>query len=201
MSAKDKIFEIPFVGLKLGKHSYEFEINDTFFELFEYGIVQKGLLKASLELEKKETMMIAVYKVEGTVETACDRCNAGMRFPISGKYQLIYKFGLEESEDETLIVLHPDEFQFSVKDPIYELITVSLPNRIVHPKGECDPEMLELMNKYTLNAHEEETEESDESDEDWDDEDWDDDDFDEEDDDQDDDEDEEDTWSLLKNLN
>jgi len=57
-------------------------------------------------------------------------------------------------------------------DSIYELITVSLPSRLVHPKGECNEEMMELLSKYMPQKSENSEEEDDD---DWDDEDWDDD--------------------------
>lgn len=205
MKNTEKDFIIPFIGLKLGVHRFEFEIEDSFFGELEYSLIHAGKLKASLELEKKETMMIAHFQVAGSVSTDCDRCNTPMDLNLSGSFTMIYKFGLEESDDENLIVLHPDEYQINVKDPIYELLTISLPPRKVHPIGECDEEMWNLLQTYTLNAGVEE-----EDDSDWDDEDWDDeDDFDDDDEDFDDDdfEDESDDdapidpkWAALKGL-
>lgn len=159
-------FLIPFVGLKLGKHTFEFEIGDTFFEGFEYSIVQKGKLTAFLDLEKKETMLLAHFRAEGVVITECDRCTSDMEMEIQGEFTWIYKFGTEESEDENLIVLHPDEYQIDVKDPIYELITVSLPTRKIHPLGECDEEMWGMVQKHLVNINDEEEEDDFEDDDD-----------------------------------
>ena len=142
--------------------------------------------------------LIATFWVEGTVLTECDRCTGPLELAIKGDYRLIYKFGHGESEDETLIVIDPDEYQINVKEPIYELITLSVPNRKIHPEGQCDEEMWKLVQTYTVNPGDDDEEEFD-PDEDWDDEDdWDDE---GEDPDDDEDEDEEDTWSILKNLN
>lgn len=195
MSKSDKIFNIPFVGLKIGKHDFDYEIDDSFFADLEYSLVKKGAIKAKLQLDKRETMLIAQFWIEGTVFVACDRCTAPMEINIKGDYKLIYKFGLEEAEDETLVVIHPDAYQINVKDPIYELIIISLPNRTIHKEGECDEEMWNLVKQYTINA-EDEDEDSWEEDEEWD-EDEDDDDW--EDDDEEDDK--EDPWSILKDLN
>lgn len=195
MSKSDKIFNIPFVGLKIGKHDFDYEIDDSFFADLEYSLVKKGAIKAKLQLDKRETMLIAQFWIEGTVFVACDRCTAPMEINIKGDYKLIYKFGLEEAEDETLVVIHPDAYQINVKDPIYELIIISLPNRTIHKEGECDEEMWNLVKQYTINAEDEDEDswaEDEEWDEDEDDDDWEDDD--EEDD-------KEDPWSILKDLN
>jgi len=204
-------FLIPFIGLKIGKHLFDFEVGNSFFESMEYSIIEQGNVKVTLELDKKETMMIALFHAEGIINTLCDRCNTPMDLEIDGGYKLIYKFGLEEEEDEMLVVLHPDSYQIDIANPIYELITTQLPLRVLHDEGECDEEMWELLQQHIVNPEDEE---------DLDDEDWDDDDewgFDEDetdsdsDDDDDDDWEEEDEndkdkpidprWAILKNLN
>jgi len=190
VESSDKDFIIPFIGLKIGTYAFEYEVNDAFFESMEYSIIHKGDVKVTLEFEKKETMMTADFHAEGRVFTNCDRCDTSLELPISGSFRLVYKFGLEESEDESLVVLHPETYELDVRDAIYELITVSLPARAVHAPGECDEEMWKLIQKYTVNSEEEE---DDDDDEDW--EDDDDapgpDDFDPKD----------PKWAVLKNLN
>lgn len=177
------MFKVPFIGLKLGSHEFKFEITDTFFEEFEYSIVEKGQLEVDLILEKKERLLLANFSVSGVVTSDCDRCNTAMELPIKNKFQIIYAFGIDTIEDESLIVIHPDEFEINVKNPIYELITLALPNRKTHPVGECDEEMYQLVQQYTVNLNEEE------DDDNFDDEDYDDED------------DIDPKWSILKNLN
>jgi uncharacterized protein len=140
---------VPFVGLKLGFHEFEFEIHDPFFEELEYSIIQKGNALVKLKLEKKETMLIGEFSVSGSVFTSCDRCNDPVEVPVNGSFRLIYKFGGEQSDDETLIVLPNDTYELDVRQNIYELMTVSLPSRLVHPKGKCNEEMIALLKQYT----------------------------------------------------
>lgn len=209
-----KEYIIPFIGLKLGFHEYEFDIRDAFFEERDYSIVHKGSVNVKLVLEKKETMMIGEFTIKGSVLTECDRCTDTVEVPVKGNYRLVYKFDTEPSDDETLVVLHPDDYELDLHDNIYELITVSLPSRLLHPKGECNEEMMELLSKYTLqqpgNSDDDDEDDWDENDEDWhddDDDDWDDDGDNEEDGDDDDDSGDDDKgpidsrWNALKNLN
>lgn len=197
-----RTYLISFVGLKIGFHDFEYEINDAFFEGFEYSIIHKGDVNVHLRLEKKETMFIAHYQADGFVTTTCDRCTDELKLPVKGEFQIIYKFGREISEDENLIVLPEEAYQLDVSEAIYELITISLPAKKVHPKGECNEEMLELISKYSVGFDSDEEEEEDE----WEDEDED---WNDDDDDWEDEEEEEDNgdkpidprWSILKNLN
>lgn len=156
-----KDYIIPFVGLKLGVHAYKFDITDTFFEIFEYSIIHKGNVEVELQLEKKETMLIGNFTVNGEVETECDRCTDPVKTKINGEYRLIYKFDTEPSDDETLIIVYPEEFEIDVKENILELITVSLPSRTIHKEGECNEEMLSILDEYILVSKNEEADASD----------------------------------------
>jgi uncharacterized metal-binding protein YceD (DUF177 family) len=190
----NKEFIIPFIGLKVGFHDFNFEIHDAFFEEVEYSIIHKGNVTVSLTLEKKETMLIGEFQIGGTVSASCDRCNDPLDVPVKGTFRLVYKFDNETSDDESLIVLHPDAYELDVRDNIYELITVSLPARLTHPMGECNEEMIELLKKYS--GQPESVEDDFDDDDDWDDEDWE-----EEDDDDGDDDPVDPRLSALKNLN
>ena len=193
----NKEFIIPFIGLKVGFHDFNFEIHDSFFEEVEYSIIHKGNVTVSLTLEKKETMLIGEFQIGGTVSASCDRCNDPLDVPVKGSYRLVYKLDNDTSDNESLIVLHPDAYELDVRNNIYELITVSLPARLVHPKGKCNEEMIELIKKYSGQPNDIEVDFND--DDDWDDEDW------EEEEDEGDEGDDDDPvdprWSALKNLN
>lgn len=199
-------FIIQFVGLKTGTHRYEFNIDKSFFEGVENTLIEDAHVLVELAFEKKETMMIAEFSLSGTVTTPCDRCNDPMEVTIHGDYRIVYKFGTEVSEDENLVILHPESYELDVSAPIYELLVISLPARRIHPEGGCNEEVMDLYNKYIVNANQpDEDDEWDEDDEDWDDnedpdEDWEDGDDDDSDD-PDDDKPIDPRWSALKNLN
>jgi uncharacterized protein len=141
-------FAIPFVGLKTGLHEFEFDIDKSFFESLPYSLIENGRLIAYLELEKKETMLIANLEIDGFIFTDCDRCSEPLTQEIEGEMTLYYAFGEEESEDENLIVIAPESYQIDLTQPLYELISLSLPAKMVHEDGDCNEEMVELINKY-----------------------------------------------------
>jgi uncharacterized metal-binding protein YceD (DUF177 family) len=192
---------IPFIGLKLGFHEFEFQIQDAFFEDRQYSSIHSGTANVRLVLEKKETMMIGEFEIRGSVSTDCDRCNDPIEVPIKGSFKLIFTFGNEPSEDESIIVMHPDDYELELKDHLYELLIVSLPTRLIHPKGECNEEMIELLSKYTVQQEPSGSEDDDDED-DWDFEDDDDyeDDEDWEDEDEDDDSPIDPRWNKLKDI-
>lgn len=180
MSSSKRPFAISFAGLKIGKHEYAFEVGRSFFEEYEYSAIEDADLQVQVILDKKETMMIVEFDIKGEVTTTCDRCMDPLKLDLEADYKQIFKFGEEESEDETLTVLHPDEHEIDVKSFIYEFIIVSLPGKIVHPKGECNEEMMATMQKYNVNLNDDDDEDDDEDD---------------------DDEDSRSVWSILNDLN
>jgi len=150
-------FEIPFEGLNVGKHVFEFEITDAFFEELEYSIIQKGHVKVDFILEKKETMMVGNIKMLGQVEKECDRCTEPLTVSVDIEHSVVFKFSEEPSEDEDLITLASNEFKINAASILYELLTVELPSRTVHAENECNEEMLDLLEEYTGFTEEDDT--------------------------------------------
>jgi uncharacterized protein len=145
-------FEIPFVGLKLGTHEFEFDVNDSFFASLPYSLIEKGSVKVWLDLEKKETMMIANFECFGHVEQICSRCNESALVEIDSDLAVIYKFGHEEEEtnDDNLLIVSYDAYELDVSQQVYEMISLALPIRPMHEDGECDEEMVKLIEKYQV---------------------------------------------------
>jgi uncharacterized protein len=157
-----KQFSIPFTGLKIGKHQFEYEIDNSFFDAFEYSLVKKGNLKVMLELDKQETMLILQFHIFGTIELDCDKCLSEFDAPIDVKERQIVKFAEDnlESDDLEIIMLNRNESEIDVSTMIYEFITVSVPYiKICEENGtgaKCDQEMIERLNKLSISNQAEE---------------------------------------------
>jgi uncharacterized metal-binding protein YceD (DUF177 family) len=157
-----KQFSIPFTGLKIGKHQFEFEIDNSFFDAFEYSLVKKGNLKALVELDKQETMLILHFEIEGTIELDCDKCLSLFNAPIKIQERQIVKFAEDklESDDLEIIVLNKKESEIDVSEIIYEFINVSVPYvKVCEENGEgvqCDQEMIARLERLSVGTQEEE---------------------------------------------
>jgi uncharacterized protein len=147
-----KEFNIPFVSLELGNHQFEFEVTDSFFEYFEFSLIQHGDVHVMVDLEKMERMMVFTIKLDGEVLVTCDRCTNEFEFPLSDTQRLIVKLGAEYMEESEDVVIIPEtEYQFGLAPYIYEFIHLALPARLLHPDDEkgnstCDPDMLRRLN-------------------------------------------------------
>jgi uncharacterized metal-binding protein YceD (DUF177 family) len=125
---------IPFIGLKLGKHKFDFNVNEKFFEAFEYEDFENPNIKVELILEKKSTLLELQFKHSGTVLVPCDVTGELFDLPIKGKLKLVVNFGESFNNDnEELLILPHGEHQIDVSQFIYEMIVLSVPFKRVHP--------------------------------------------------------------------
>jgi uncharacterized protein len=161
-----KQFSIPFTGLKLGKHEFEFEIDKRFFDAFEHSLVKDGALKAEVELDKQETMLILGFHVAGTIKLNCDKCLSDFDQPIELNERQIVKFA-EDAADEIdeleIMILPRKETAIDVSELIYEFITVAVPfiNKCEQAGQSCDEQMLDTLDKLSAGGNSEEQEKSD----------------------------------------
>lgn len=157
-----KQFSIPFTGLKIGKHQFDFEIDNSFFDAFEYSLVKKGTLNAEVELDKQETMLILHFRIKGTIVLDCDKCLAEFNSPINIQERQIVKFAEDElqSDDLEIIILNKKESEVDVSGLIYEFITVSVPYiKICEENGDgqrCDQEMIARLESLAAGTQNEE---------------------------------------------
>jgi uncharacterized metal-binding protein YceD (DUF177 family) len=132
--SKTKEYVIPFVGLKLGKHKFEYQINNAFFEIFDYNEFQNSDIKVNVVLDKKSNLLEIEFKHKGTVNVPCDLTSEDFDLPVKGKLKLIVRFGdTYNNDNEELLILPFGEFEIDIAQYMYEMIVLSIPLRRVHP--------------------------------------------------------------------
>jgi uncharacterized metal-binding protein YceD (DUF177 family) len=152
-------FLIPFIGLKLGKHQFEYQINETFFDAFDFEDFEKADIKVNVTLEKKSTMLELAFKHAGTVNVPCDLTGEMFDLPIKGKIKLVVQFGEEFNNDnEELLILPHGEHQIDIKQYVYEMIVLSVPLKKTHPgikDGTLQSAALDKLKQLEVKEHKE----------------------------------------------
>ena len=106
---------IPFIGLKQGKHQFDYQIDKTFFDRFEYDEFESCNVKVDVVLDKKSTMLELHFKHKGTVHVPCDLTGEPFDLPIKGKINVVVQFGdAFNNENEELLILPHGEHQVDV---------------------------------------------------------------------------------------
>ena len=149
-------FVIPFKGLKVGKHSFVYDIDDKFFDDYAQSEVTQGKIHVEVDLDKKASLLEFYFSLEGKVIVTCDRCLNEFEMPIAYNTELFVKFGdVTEEQTDEIIVLSHNEFELDVAQYIYEFVHLSLPYKRVHPDdanghSTCNKEMLKKLDEYII---------------------------------------------------
>jgi uncharacterized metal-binding protein YceD (DUF177 family) len=167
-----KAYLIPFVGLKLGKHHFEYQIDKAFFEIFDYHEFHYSDIKVKVVLEKKSNLLEINFSHNGIVNVPCDVTGEDFDLPIKSKMKLIVRFGEAFNNDnEELLILPFGEFEVDVAQYIYEMIVLSVPLRRVHPgiaDGSLQSEVLEKLNELAVKKTKQNNKKEDNTDPRWD---------------------------------
>jgi uncharacterized metal-binding protein YceD (DUF177 family) len=131
---KMKAYSISFSGLKIGKHHFEYQIDNSFFKDLDYQEFNGAQIKVALEFEKKSTLMELNFQAEGYVNVQCDLSNEPFEYPLEASLKLVVKFGDTFNDDhEEILILPHGEYELNVAQYIYEMIVLAMPLKKVHP--------------------------------------------------------------------
>ena len=141
---------IPISGLKVGSHSFDFQIDSAFFTHFPDSLIKEGSFKVQLDFDKRIDLYEMNFSFEGTTKAACDRCLAAVDFPISGNNRLIVKFAEEYLEDVDVVYIPIKTETLNVAKYIYEYLCLAVPYVKIYDcdsdkNKPCDTKMLAFL--------------------------------------------------------
>ncbi|NCP89906.1 MAG: DUF177 domain-containing protein, partial [Flavobacteriales bacterium] len=144
-----KEFTIPFIGLKLGAHHYNYIIEKAFFEFFEYEDFNDAHVNVDVTLLKNTTLLELNFKISGSVNINCDLTNEPFNQTIENNFDLVVNFGDEYNDENIDILILPHgAYEINIQQYIYELIVLAVPIKRVHPgveDGSLSSEILEKL--------------------------------------------------------
>ncbi len=153
------MYTIPFKGLSLGSHVFDWTINGEFFASYEMSEINDASIDVQLTLVKHTRFLELTFALDGWAEVNCDRCLDPLKLDIASEAQMFVKFGdragEDDSDDNDVIILPYDEDQLDVAQYLYEYAHLSLPIRRVHPDDAnghsmCNAEMIHKLEQYLV---------------------------------------------------
>ncbi|SIQ00973.1 YceD family protein [Maribacter ulvicola] len=146
---KQKEFNIPFSGLKQGKHDFNYQIDNTFFDSFGYDEFNAAAIILDVVLHKSSTMMEVDLEASGTVNVNCDMTSEPYDQAINGDLHLVVKFGEEyNDENDEILILPHNEHQLNIAQYVYEMLVLAVPQKRIHPgieDGTLESEVLDRL--------------------------------------------------------
>ena len=152
-TAHDTSIVIPLKALTPGNHSFAFSVASDFFESFNNHDFRDAHIVVGIEVEKQPTWLRLEVDLAGSLVCSCDRCLGDIVTPITYHAPLMVKFCSTERDEENdgILILHPTDTQLDLTQYIYDSVCVSLPMQLIHPAGQCDPDMEEKIAALTIN--------------------------------------------------
>jgi len=158
-----RAFEIAFVGLKPGVHTFEYNINNSFFANYGEPDFTNCAAKIKLQLEKNSGFMMLKFDIDGQAEVNCDRCGNPLPLQLWDEFKVIVKMVEEpdlmneQEEDPDVYYISRTESHLDVADWIYEFISLSIPMQKMCKEDEiggplCNKEVLEKLRKMEEEA-------------------------------------------------
>jgi uncharacterized protein len=152
------LYVIPISGLREGRHTYNFEIGETFFAQFKGSEITEANLNVNVEMDKHSSHIDFRIKISGNVEINCDRCLEVYSQPVECENRLLAKLESRwDDDDPDILTIPSDENELDIKQYLYEFILLSLPLQRVHPvdangRSTCNPDMLKKINEHSVNV-------------------------------------------------
>ena len=144
---KQFIIALPTLGE--GHHEYEMKVDGDFFAARGNDDVKGADVTAYVDIDVRHGSYAIGLTCQGWIEVPCDRCLDPMRLDVDDDYDVTVRYGEEYDEKEDIIIIPENEVEFDLSPLIADTILLSIPLRHVHPEGECNPEMKEIMKKHS----------------------------------------------------
>jgi uncharacterized protein len=128
-------FHVNLIGLSHNAHQFDYAFGDDFFSLYGRTLLDSGKFEATVMLDKRETLIEADFNIRGNARLVCDRSLEPFDLPMEIHRKVLFKYGEEQKElSEEIVLITREQVSLDVGQYLYELITVNLPMKRLHPR-------------------------------------------------------------------
>lgn len=151
---------VPIEGMKDGLHQFNYTIERSFMEQFNYNEIKDIHAKVHLNMFKSNRLFDLSILMEGEINVECDRCLDEFTMPVSFNHHIVIKIedseANEEAADEDIVFIPESSTELDLAPYVYEAIVFSVPMRKIHPEDKygnslCNQEMISKLNKHLVN--------------------------------------------------
>ncbi|WP_018110090.1 YceD family protein [Bacteroides propionicifaciens] len=139
-----------------------YELDEVFFKAFETDetLITGGDVHVNILIDHySEDEFILSLDFEGSITLPCDRCLGDLQEEVSAEDFLKIRLSqdirigdeivnVSDEESDFDITLEEGSTKLDLSWPMYELLVLSLPIQHIHPEGECNPEMEQLLQEH-----------------------------------------------------
>jgi uncharacterized protein len=164
----NKTYKVELNRLLVGDNIFNYSIDSTFFEQFEFGEIQSGDFEVEINIIKSTARLHLNININGYANTACDKCTADIELKLNNNFsytiRTVPKNELTDNvlSDAEFITVSQDEQELDVSIIIYENIHLLLPMQRIGCQDRngikrCDETVLNKIEQSKVEITEEET--------------------------------------------
>src|SRR5690606_10670282 len=113
-------YDIVFSGQKNGRHQFQFEIDKSFFQLFDTEQeFSEPKIVVDVLMDKHTTFLEMNIKTKGTVALICDITTDEFTYPVENELNVLVKFGEEYDDSEEDVITIPRQIMPSMPRSSY----------------------------------------------------------------------------------
>lgn len=144
-----KEFLISLPALGEGHHELELKVDTGFFTSRGNTEVSEADVAVYVDIDVRHEVYMIGITCQGNIFIPCDRCLEPMPIDIDEDYDVTVRYGEEYEETDDTIIIPEDEVEFDLSSIVADTILLSIPLRHVHPEGECNAEMVKIMQNHS----------------------------------------------------
>lgn len=160
---KRKPIEIAFVGLKPGTHTFNYTVDESFFDSASARDFSNCAATIQVTLDKKNGFMLLKFEIGGRADVVCDRCGNALTKDLWDEFNMVVKMVdnpdemNEQEDDPDVFYISKTESHLYLDEWIYEFVSLSVPLQKVCSEEEmggpqCNQEVLNMLKDMETRA-------------------------------------------------
>lgn len=158
---KDYIIDFNTLAEEQSDLSLSYHLTNEFFSQYEEFPIIGGDVDVQVDVHKVSFgHFILNIELSGSIEIPCDRCLDPMTVEIESEGELKVRYGMDiQMGGETYSTIDDEssEYDFTLMSndttldlswSLYELVELALPLQNIHPEGECNTNMEDLLQEH-----------------------------------------------------
>ncbi len=144
---KQFIIKLPALGD--GHHELELKADEGLFAGRGNVEVTGADITAYVDIDVRHGAYNIGITCQGWIEIPCDRCLDAMRLDVDDDYDVSVSYGEDYDETDDTVTLPETQTEFDLAPIVADTVLLGIPLRHVHPEGECNPRMEEIMRQHS----------------------------------------------------
>ncbi|MFI3297038.1 MAG: DUF177 domain-containing protein [bacterium] len=158
---KSAIYKLPLKSLSIGEHTFKYHLDDEYFSNIDSAEITKGDVNAVVTVVKSSLNIEIHIELTGIAQTTCDRCLDPLEVEIESEQVVFVKYGDEyREESEVLFVIPEQEGVFDIAWLLFEYVALSIPMTHSHEEGDCNENMIDILNQHKVSNFDEDEDEN-----------------------------------------